>query len=54
MMSPMGLLGALEIDIDDFLDHLDAAMINAGIYMGLALWLRARALRWARVHLRKG
>ncbi len=54
MMSPMGLLGALEFDIDDFLDHLDAALINAGIYLGLALWLRARALRWARVHLRKG
>jgi hypothetical protein len=54
MMSPMVLLGVLEFDKHEFFRNMPAVYINVGLYLGLALFFRARALRWARLHLRKG
>lgn len=54
MMSPMYLLGMLEFSRNRFFDLFPAACVNAGLFLGMTLVLRARALRWARLHLREG
>ena len=54
MMSPMFLLGMLEFEKREFFDHIGAAIVNASFYLGLALLLRARTMRWARLHLTSG
>ncbi|NQU39780.1 MAG: ABC transporter permease subunit [Lentisphaerae bacterium] len=54
VMSPMVLLGMLEFDKGEFFKHSNVAFVNALFYLSLAFIFRARALRWARLHLRKG
>ena len=54
MMSPMVLLGMLEFEKREFFKHSNVAFINGAFYFALALFFRFRALRWARLHLRKG
>lgn len=54
MMSPAFLLAMLEFDKSEFFDHGWAAVVNGLLFLGLALLARARALHWARLHLRKG
>ena len=54
MMSPMVLLGMLEFEKREFFKHSNVAFVNGAFYFGLALFFRFRALRWARLHLRKG
>ena len=53
-MSPMVLLLTLEFSKREFFDQFPAVCANAGFFIVLTLILRARALRWARLHLRKG
>ena len=54
MMSPLALLGILEFDKNEFFDHAHAIVANGVFYMGVALLLRFRAMRWARLHLCDG